>query len=142
MIEAVDARPLCGQRCVLPHYPRGRLFLALTTTIACPTRCCTWGRPSCTRPWTVARIRSSEPRLKQRARRQKFKLITGKTAIKISGTRWYGMFHAVALSVEPILNDGTLLEVATWLLEHEHCVKTAAKFVELLSDARKSVFSR
>ena len=30
--------------------------------------------------------------------------------------------------------------MATWQLEHEHCVKTAAKFVELLSDARKSVF--
>jgi hypothetical protein len=24
VIEAVNARPLCGQRCVLPHYPRGR----------------------------------------------------------------------------------------------------------------------
>ena len=47
--------------------------------------------------------------------RQKFKLITGNTAIKISGTRWYGVLHAVALSVEPSLNDGTLLEVDTWL---------------------------
>jgi hypothetical protein len=50
------------------------------------------------------------------------------------------MLDAVTVIVEPNLNDGTLLEVATWLLEHEHCVITAAKFVDLLSDARKSVF--
>ena len=69
--------------------------------------------------------------------RQKFRLLTGLTAVKVSGTRWYGTQDAITKSVEPSLNNGKLLEVADWLKDNKYCLKTATKMVALLRDERK-----